>query len=193
MNKKMIIWGAVGALVLLGIYFYNSLVTLEETTVGTWADVEVQYQRRADLIPNLVNTVKGYASHEKEVLLGITEARSKVGSIKLDATNLTKENLAVFQQAQSGLSSALSRLMMVSERYPELRANDNFLQLMGQLEGTENRIAVARKRYNDGVVSYNSTIRKFPYVIFASIFGFDRKAVFEADAGTEKAPTVSFE
>ena len=193
MDKKIIKWVIGGVLILLGIYYYNSLVSLEETTVGTWADVEVQYQRRSDLIPNLVSTVKGYASHEKEVLLGITQARASAGSVKLDATNLTKENLEVFQKAQSGLSSALSRLLMVSERYPDLKANENFLQLTAQLEGTENRIAVARKRYNDGVVSYNSALRNFPRVIFATMFGFDRKEVFQSDAGTENAPKVSFE
>lgn len=198
MNKKTLIILGVVVVVLFMLYSlfagrYNTMVTLDETVTKEWANVEVQYQRRADLIPNLVNTVKGYASHEKEVLMGITEARSKVGSIKLDASNLTKENLAVFQQAQSGLSSALSRLMMVSERYPELRANENFLQLMGQLEGTENRIAVARKRFNDNVQIYNTYIRKFPSNLFAGMYGFTTKAVFEADAGAEKAPTVSFE
>lgn len=191
--KKNIKWVIGGLILLLGIYFYNSLVTMEEETVGGWADVEVQYQRRADLIPNLVATVKGYASHEKEVLLGITEARAKVGSVKLDATNLTQENLAVFQKAQSGLSSALSRLLMVSERYPNLKANENFLQLTAQLEGTENRIAVARKRYNDTAVTYNAAIRKIPRVIFAKIFGFDKVAVFQSDEGAEKATEVSFE
>lgn len=197
MNKKTLI--TLGVIGLLAIIFYsltagkfNSMVELEEKVTTEWSNVEVQYQRRADLIPNIVNTVKGYAAHEKEVLMGITEARASVGQIKLDATNLTKENLANFQKAQSGLSSALSRLLMVSERYPNLQANQNFLELQAQLEGTENRIAVARRRFNESVLAYNTFIRKFPNNIVAGILNFDKKATFEADKGAEKAPTVEF-
>lgn len=197
MNKKTLIILGVVVLVVVFMYSffvgkYNTMVTLDEGVNTEWSNVEVQYQRRLDLIPNIVSTVKGYASHEKEVLLGITQARASAGSVKLDATNLTKENLEVFQKAQSGLSSALSRLLMVSERYPDLQANQNFMQLTAQLEGTENRIAVARRRFNEKAQGYNTYIRKFPTAILAGWFGFEKKEVFQSDSGAENAPKVSF-
>lgn len=171
---------------------YNMLVQNEETINGQWAEVETQYQRRADLIPNLVNTVKGYADFEQETLTGVIEARSKATSINLNADNLTPENIAQFQQAQDQLSGALSRLLVTVERYPDLKANQNFLELQAQLEGTENRIAVARRNFNQSVQSYNSSLRTFPNNIFASWYGFETKGYFEAAAGSETAPTVQF-
>lgn len=171
---------------------YNMFVQNEETINGQWAEVETQYQRRADLIPNLVNTVKGYADFEQETLTGVIEARSKATSINLNADNLTPENLAQFQQAQDQLSGALSRLLVTVERYPDLKANQNFLELQAQLEGTENRIAVARRNFNQSVQSYNSNLRTFPNNIFAGWYGFERKGYFEAVAGSENAPTVEF-
>ncbi|WP_373493566.1 LemA family protein [Aquiflexum sp.] len=171
---------------------YNMFVQNEETINGQWAEVETQYQRRADLIPNLVNTVKGYADFEQETLTGVIEARSKATSINLNADNLTPENIAQFQQAQDQLSGALSRLLVTVERYPDLKANQNFLELQAQLEGTENRIAVARKNFNQSVQSYNSNLRTFPNNIFAGWYGFERKGYFEATQGAETAPSVQF-
>lgn len=171
---------------------YNGIVTKEEAANSQWANVESQYQRRMDLIPNLVNTVKGYADFEQETLTRVIEARSSATSVKIDPTNLTPDKLAQFQQAQDGLSSALSRLLVVVERYPELKANQNFLDLQAQLEGTENRIAVERKRFNDTVNDYNATIRRFPGVIAARLFGFERKGYFESAEGAERAPEVTF-
>lgn len=171
---------------------YNIFVQTEETINGQWAEVETQYQRRADLIPNLVNTVKGYADFEQETLTGVIEARSKATSINLNADNLTPENIAQFQQAQDQLSGALSRLLVTVERYPDLKANQNFLELQAQLEGTENRIAVARRNFNQSVQSYNSNLRTFPNNLFAGWYGFETKGYFEAAAGSENAPTVQF-
>lgn len=171
---------------------YNRMVTLEESVDNQWAQVENVYQRRADLIPNLVNTVKGYADFEKETLTQVIEARAKATSTTIDAGSLTPENLQQFEQAQQGLSSALSRLMVVAERYPELKANQNFLELQAQLEGTENRIAVERKKFNDVVRDYNTSIRRFPANISAAIFGFDKKGYFEATPGSESPPEVKF-
>lgn len=171
---------------------YNGLVTLDEETNGKWAQVESAYQRRADLIPNLVNTVKGYADFEKETLTGVIEARSKATGITVDANNLTPEAVANFQAAQGQLSGALSRLLVTVERYPDLKANQNFLGLQSQLEGTENRIKIERDRFNTSIKNFNSTIRKFPKTIIASSFGFEKKGYFEADQGTENAPEVSF-
>lgn len=171
---------------------YNGLVTLDEETNGKWAQVESAYQRRADLIPNLVNTVKGYANFEKETLTGVIEARSKATGITVDANNLSPEAIANFQAAQSQLGSALSRLLVTVERYPDLKANQNFLGLQSQLEGTENRIKIERDRFNTSIKNFNSTIRKFPKTIIASSFGFEKKGYFEADQGTENAPEVSF-
>jgi LemA protein len=171
---------------------YNMFVQNEETINGQWAEVETQYQRRADLIPNLVNTVKGYADFEQETLTGVIEARSKATSINLNADNLTPENIAQFQAAQDQLSGALSRLLVTVERYPDLKANQNFLELQAQLEGTENRIAVARRNFNQSVQSYNSNLRTFPNNIFAGWYGFERKGYFEATQGAETAPQVQF-
>ncbi len=171
---------------------YNQFVTQDEVVNGTWAEVETQYQRRADLIPNLVSTVKGYAEFEQETLTGVIEARSKATSMTIDPTNLTQENLAQFQQAQDQLSGALSRLLVTVERYPDLKANQNFLELQAQLEGTENRIAVARRNFNESVVTYNQNIRTFPNNIFAGWYGFEGKGTFKASEGAENAPTVQF-
>lgn len=171
---------------------YNSMVEKSEAVDASWAQVENVYQRRADLIPNLVNTVKGYAEHEKETLTGVIQARSKATSVNISADNLNEANLAQFQQAQAGLSSALSKLMVVMERYPDLKANQNFMDLQAQLEGTENRIAVERKKFNDATRNYNSYIKKFPRVIYASWFDFEKKPYFQAEAGSEKAPKVEF-
>ncbi|WP_167605031.1 LemA family protein [Maribellus sediminis] len=171
---------------------YNKMVELDEQVTSSWAQVENVYQRRADLIPNLVNTVKGYASHEQETLEGVIEARSKATSVNIDLEKLTPETLQQFNQAQDGLSSALSRLMVVVERYPDLKANQNFLDLQAQLEGTENRIAVERRKFNQTTQTYNAYIRKFPRVIYAGWFGFDKKSYFEAQQGAEKAPEVQF-
>ena len=172
---------------------YNTMVEKQEAVEAQWSQVENVYQRRADLIPNLVATVKGYAQHEKETLQGVIEARAKATSITLDASNLTEENMAQFQKAQDGLSSALNKLMVVQENYPDLKANENFRDLSTQLEGTENRIAVERKNFNDVARDYNTYIRKFPQNIIAGIFSFSSKPYFKADEGAEKAPTVSFD
>lgn len=185
----------VGILVALASWIigaYNGLVTLDEETNGKWAQVESAYQRRADLIPNLVNTVKGYADFEQETLTGVIEARSKATGISVEADNLSPEAIANFQAAQSQLSGALSRLMVTVERYPDLKANQNFLGLQSQLEGTENRIKIERDRFNVSVKDFNATIRKFPKTLIASSFGFEKKGYFEADAGSEKAPEVQF-
>lgn len=170
----------------------NNMVTLDENTIKEWANVEVQYQRRSDLIPNLVNVVKGYASHEKEVLTEVTQARANASSININADNLTPENIQKFQAAQNQLSGSLSKLLLTVERYPDLKANQNFLELQAQLEGTENRIAVQRARFNESVQEFNTYIRLFPNSIFAKWFNFERKGLFEADKGAEKAPEVTF-
>ncbi len=172
---------------------YNSMVDKDETVSSQWAQVENVYQRRADLIPNLVATVKGYASHEKETLEGVVNARAKATSTTIDIDNLDAAALQKFQKAQDGLSSALSRLMVVVERYPDLKANQNFLQLQSQLEGTENRITVERQKFNNVSKDYNSYIRKFPKNVWANVFGFEKRAYFEAiTEGAEEAPTVEF-
>ena len=184
-------------LFLFGIVFlsscgYNGGVEREEKVAAAWGQVQNVYQRRADLIPNLVNTVKGYAQHEKDVLTQVVEARAKATSVNLNPGDLTPENLQKFQQAQDGLSSALSRLLMVQEAYPDLKANQNFLELQSQLEGTENRIAVERRNFNEAVRDYNTYGRTFPNNLFAGMWGFQKKGYFEAQAGAEKAPTVKF-
>ena len=172
---------------------YNGFVRGREAVNGAWAQVENVYQRRFDLIPNLVETVKGYAAHERETLQAVTEARSKVGGVtQLKADDLTPENLAKFQQAQAGLSGALQRLMVVVERYPDLKANQNFIRLQDELAGTENRIAVERRRFNELVRSYNENLKVFPNVIFAGIFGFTPKPYFEAVEQAQTAPKVEF-
>jgi LemA protein len=172
---------------------YNKMVTKEEQVTGAWSQVENVYQRRADLIPNLVNTVKGYADFEQETLQGVIEARSKATGINVNTDDLSPEKIQQFQQAQQGLSSALSRLMVVVERYPDLKANQNFIKLQDQLEGTENRIAVERRRFNKVTQGYNTYIRKFPQTMLAGMYGFEKKGYFEADQGAEEAPEVSFD
>ncbi|HLT07844.1 MAG TPA: LemA family protein [Cyclobacteriaceae bacterium] len=171
---------------------YNQFVQAEEVINGQWAEVETQYQRRADLIPNLVNTVKGYADFEQETLTEVVNARAKATSINLDPTNLTPENIEAFQQAQDQLSGSLSRLLVTIEKYPDLKANQGFLDLQAQLEGTENRISVARRNFNQSVQSYNANLRTFPNNIFAGWYGFETKGYFESSPGAENAPTVQF-
>ena len=171
---------------------YNSMVEAEEGVNAQWAKVENQYQRRADLIPNLVNSVKGYAAHESSTLEAVVEARSKATQMTVDAENLDAESLQKFQEAQGELSQALGRLLSITENYPDLKANENFRDLQAQLEGTENRISTERGRYSEMVASYNAMIRKFPGIITAKIFGFDAKPQFAAEAGSEKAPVVEF-
>jgi len=192
-------WIIIGVIVVLGLILYssikgtyNNMVTLDEGVGAQWAQVENVYQRRADLIPNLVSTVKGYAAHEKETLESVIEARAKATSTTIDASNLNAQSIQQFQAAQDGLSSALSKLMVVVERYPDLKANQNFLELQAQLEGTENRITVERKKFNEVARQYNTYIRSFPKNIYASIFGFEKKAYFQAQAGAETAPKVEF-
>ena len=171
---------------------YNSMVQLDENVKGKWGQVQTQYQRRSDLIPNLVATVKGAADFEKSTLTAVIEARAKATSVQVDPTKLTPESIQQFQAAQGQLSSALGRLLAVSEAYPQLRANESFMGLQAQLEGTENRITVARKDFNDAVQDFNTKIRKFPANLTAKMFGFTEKGYFQAEAGSDKAPTVKF-
>lgn len=197
MNKTatIILIALVALLLILGVgacSTYNKMVTLEEGVEQSWGEVETQYQRRADLIPNLVSTVKGYAAHESSTFEKVTEARAKATSITLNVDDLTEENLAKYQQAQNELSSALKSLLAVSEAYPDLKASQNFEDLQAQLEGTENRIATARGRYTEKVKDYNITIRRFPATIFAGMFGFSPKPQFKADEGAQNAPKVEF-
>lgn len=193
MKKSTIIIIAVAVLaVVWGITGYNGLVSMDEGVQTKWADVETQYQRRADLIPNLVNTVKGYAAHESETLQAVVEARAKATSVNIDPTNMSAEQIANFQKAQDGVSSALGRLLVTVEKYPDLKANENFRELQAQLEGTENRISVARRDYNEAARKYNTSLRSFPKNILAGMFGFEKKAYFEAQEGSEQAPTVQF-
>lgn len=193
MKKKNIIWIAVVVVIVVWLYSgYNGLVSKDEAVINKWAAVEADYQRRSDLIPNLVATVKGYAEHESSTLESVTEARGRATSVTLNAEDLTEENLRAYQKAQSEVKSALGRLIAVAESYPDLKANENFRDLQVQLEGTENRIAVSRKEFNDAVRSYNVAVRRFPTNILASLFGFERKASFSADEGAEQAPTVEF-
>jgi LemA protein len=190
--KKFLPWIILGVIALWGIAKYNGMVGKDQEVKRTWADVESDYQRRMDLIPNLVNTVKGYANFEQETLTKVVEARAKATSVNIDANNLTPDKFAQFQQAQDGVSSALGRLMVVMEKYPDLKANQNFLDLQAQLEGTENRISVARKRFNEAVQTYNSAILGFPSNIIAMIGGFKEKPFFKSADGADKAPTVDF-
>jgi LemA protein len=171
---------------------YNSMVNMEEGVTAQWSQVENVYQRRADLIPNLVSTVKGYADFEKETLTQVIEARAKATQVTVDPKNLDPQSLQKFQDAQSGLSSALGRLMVVVEKYPDLKANQGFLDLQAQLEGTENRISVERMKFNQTAQAYNTFIRQFPKNIWAGMFGFEKKAYFAAEAGANKAPKVEF-
>ena len=171
---------------------YNSLVEEQQSVDQAWAEVENQYQRRADLIPNIVNTVKGYSSHEEETLVKVTEARAKATSITIDADNLDEATLAKFQETQNQLSSALKSLLSVAEAYPDLKANEGFMNLQTQLEGTENRITIARRNYTEAVREYNTQIKKFPTNIYAGWFGFKPKPKFSAESGAERAPEVKF-
>lgn len=179
-------------LILWGMSVYNGIVTKEEGVTTAWGDVETQYQRRADLIPNLVNIVKGYATHEKETLQGVVDARAKATQITVDADNLTPEKLQAYQKAQGDVTTALGKLLAISENYPNLKANENFLELQAQLEGTENRISESRKKFNLAVQDYNVKIRRIPASIIAGVCGFQTKAKFEAAEGADKAPTVKF-
>lgn len=196
MKKKfipiIIVVAIVVILVAWGVSVYNGLVVKDENCSKQWSKVESQYQRRMDLIPNLVNTVKGYASHEEATLLKVIEARNQASQVKVDAENMTQEQLNEFQKSQENLSSAIRGLNIVVEQYPDLKANQNFLELQSQLEGTENRIAVERQRYADVVNEFNTSVRRFPNSIFASIFGFDKKPYFESQTGAENAPKVEF-
>lgn len=201
MSKGCIISSIVGGGFLFGIFLivmffigtYNSMVTLNETAETAWSQVENQYQRRYDLIPNLVNVVKGYAKHESGTFIAVTEARSKISQINFSAKDLNDPaKLQQFQQAQGELSSALSKLMVVVEAYPELKANENFKMLQNQLEGTENRIAVERRKFNESCKEYNVRIKKFPANFIAGMFGFTERAYFEGEQGTDKAPKVEF-
>ncbi len=171
--------------------FYNTTIELEETIEQQWANVESSYQRRADLIPNLMKVAERYAKFEQETFTKVVEARSKATSIQIDPSNITPEQLKQFQQAQSGLTSALSKLLAVFERYPDLKANENYKEMMNELERTENRINVERNRFNKTVTPYNNHVRKFPGNLLAGFFGFDKKERFEAEAGTEKAPDIN--
>ncbi|WP_321437990.1 LemA family protein [uncultured Bacteroides sp.] len=193
MKKSVIITLAVIVLlILLGAGSYNSMVDKQEGVTKAWSNVENQYQRRTDLIPNLVNTVKGYATHEKSTLEGVVAARSKATQITIDPDKLTPEKLQAYQKAQGDVTTALGKLLAITENYPALKANENFLELQSQLEGTENRIAVERGRFNELAKEYNAYIRKFPRNMFAGMFGFEKKPYFEAEAGAEKAPKVEF-
>ena len=188
-------WIWIGVVAVVAIFFYatyNGFVNREEGLKSAWSNVETQYQRRADLIPNLVNTVKGYAAHETQTLNEVTEARARATSINLSADDLTPERLAQFQRAQAEVRSALGRLIAVSESYPDLKANQNYLELQAQLEGTENRIAVARKDFNAAAQQYNVSVRRFPANLVARMFGFGQKPYFESAEGAAAAPQVTF-
>lgn len=192
MIALLVVLGIVALLFFWGIGQYNGMVKSEENVTKSWANVESQYQRRSDLIPNLVSTVKGYAKHEEGTLTAVIEARAKATQTTVDPTNMTEESMAKFQAAQSGVSSALGRLLVSVERYPDLKANQNFLELQAQLEGTENRISVERQRFNADAQGFNTMIRTFPKNVIAGMFGFEKKAYFEAEEGSEKAPKVEF-
>ena len=193
MKKSTIILIAVVAIAAIwGISAYNGLVKMDESVNTAWSNVENQYQRRADLIPNLVNTVKGYAAHEKETLEAVMAARSKATQMTVDADNLTPEKLQEYQKAQGEIGAALGRLLAITENYPDLKANQNFMELQAQLEGTENRISVERRNFNEVARTYNTSIRTFPKSILAGMFGFDKRPYFEAEEGANKAPEVKF-
>ena len=194
MKKKstIIVIAIVAVVAIWAVSAYNGLVNLDEGVANKWSEVETQYQRRADLIPNLVNTVKGYAAHEQETLESVVAARSQATQIKVDPENLTPEKLAEFQKAQGELGSALGKLLAITENYPDLKANTNFLELQAQLEGTENRISVERRNFNEAAKKYNTSIRTFPRNILAGMFGFEKRPYFEAEEGANKAPEVKF-
>lgn len=196
MKKGTITLLVIGALILIMVggtlTTYNGLIAKDEAVATAWGNIQSQYQRRADLIPNLVSTVKGYAKHESETLENVMAARAKATQVTINSDNLTPEKLKQYQAAQGELSQALGRLMAVSENYPNLKANENFSELQAQLEGTENRINESRQIYNSAVQTYNVSVRRFPANIVAGMFGFDKKNQFEAEAGAEKAPKVEF-
>jgi len=188
----LIVLGVIALLIAWGASINNSLVTLEEDIKGKWANVESSYQRRADLIPNIVNTAKGYAEFEQETLTQVINARKTATEVTVDPTNISPEELAKFEQAQSGVSSSLSRLLVTFERYPDLKANENFSELINELERTENRINVERNRFNGSVQSFNTKVRRFPTSLAASMFGFEQHGYFESAEGASVAPTVEF-
>lgn len=196
MKKGTIVLLVIVGVLLLGLFWgvkvRNNMVQMDEQVASAWSQVENVYQRRADLIPNLVNTVKGYAAHEASTLEGVMNARAKATQVTVDPDNLTPEKMAEFQEAQGELGSAIGRLLMITEAYPDLKANQNFLELQAQLEGTENRITVERQKFNETARSYNTYIRSFPKNLIASMAGFEKKAYFEAAAGADKAPVVQF-
>ena len=191
-KSTIVIIAVLGVILVWAITAYIGLVKQDETVGTAWSNVENQYQRRADLIPNLVSTVKGYASHEKETFEAVTAARSRATQMSVDADELTPEKLQEYQQVQGAVGAALGRLLAISEAYPELKANENFCQLQAQLEGTENRISVERRNFNDAAKAYNVAIRTFPRNILAGLFGFEKRAYFEAEEGSSKAPKVEF-
>lgn len=192
MKKGLVLIGIVAALAIWAMSAYNGMVDNQETATKAFADVQATYQRRADLIPNLVETVKGYAKHEEETFKAVVEARAKATQVTIDPTKATAEQLQQFQQAQGELSSALGRLMAISEAYPDLKASEQFTNLQAQLEGTENRINEARQKFNAAVTEYNQSVRRFPNSLFANMFGFERMEKFEAEAAAQKAPEVKF-
>lgn len=192
-NKSLwIILGIVAVVLIWGVTTYNGLVSKDEKVASAWANVETVYQRRADLIPNLVNTVKGYAAHESKTLADVTEARAKSTAISIDPSTATPAEMEAWMKAQGEVGSALGRLIAISENYPELKANQNFLELQKQLEGTENRISTERRKYNEEVRGYNAKIRRFPTNLIAGMFGFEKRVMFEAQEGAEVAPVVEF-
>ena len=192
-NKTLwIVLGIVAVVLIWGVSTYNGLVSKDEKVASAWANVESVYQRRADLIPNLVNTVKGYAAHEIQTLMDVTEARAKSTAISIDPSTATPEQMEAWMRAQSEVGSALGRLIAISENYPELKANQNVLELQKQLEGTENRISTERRKYNEEVRGYNAKIRRFPSNIIAGMCGFERRVMFEAQEGADIAPVVEF-
>ena len=192
-NKSLwIVLGIVAVVLIWGVSAYNGLVTKEERVSSAWANVESVYQRRADLIPNLVNTVKGYAAHENQTLMEVTEARAKSTAISIDPTTATPAQMEAWMKAQNEVGSALGRLIAIAESYPDLKANQNFLELQKQLEGTENRISTERRKYNEVVRDYNVKLRRFPTNIIAGMFGFEKRVMFEAQEGADVAPVVEF-
>ena len=191
-KSTMIVIALVAIVAIWGVSAYNGLVKMDESVSTAWSSVENQYQRRADLIPNLVNTVKGYAAHEKETFQAVTEARSKATQMSINADDLTPEKMLAYQKAQGEVGAALSRLLAITEAYPDLKANENFKELQAQLEGTENRISVERKNFNEVARSYNTAVRTFPKTLIAGMCGFDKRPYFEAEEGASKAPEVKF-
>lgn len=193
--KNLSLFIVIGLILLLGgcgCSGYNNMISLDQNVKKVWGNVQSEYQRRSDLVPNLVNTVKGVADFEKSTLTEVTNARARATQMTIDPANLTPENIAKFQEAQGQLSGALSRLLVSMEKYPELKATQNFSELQTQLEGTENRIKTARNDYNAAVQDYNTSVKKFPNNLLAGMFGFSEKGYFAADAGAEKAPSVDF-